>query len=350
MGYEVPFYRARYGVAKKPRSYFVQGAALAMMLLAETVKWTERPQLTNAYYIELFRGKPRYRLVAEYEPRKRLVLQVPGRSRIESTRIAGRGLASARSPGRSVRCGRPERGAAAERLADELLQRGVRPHVGARLRHRNVRFALLVSGRRQCGAGVRVSGRCHCEAVSAAAPLAYLRASAPSPPDRLAIPARRGSRGTRIRAHRAIDDAVRFTPMKLECVRRFAADRQRARVELRVVTRAERQEVRSLIATSLGAKLHVMDVEVSRRSAAGRCAPMLVACEYVTPHARRHGRGHPSRLLGIQRADQLGIAVRPVDRAGTELDLATGAVLPAAAARFTHRHGDLVRGSLGRAA
>jgi hypothetical protein len=60
--YEVPFYRARYGVAKKPRSYFVQGAALAMMLLAETVKWTERPQLTNAYYIELFRGKPRYKV------------------------------------------------------------------------------------------------------------------------------------------------------------------------------------------------------------------------------------------------------------------------------------------------
>jgi hypothetical protein len=60
--YEVPFYRSRYGLAKKPRSYFVQGAALAMMLLAETVKWTERPQLTNDYYIELFRGKPRYRV------------------------------------------------------------------------------------------------------------------------------------------------------------------------------------------------------------------------------------------------------------------------------------------------
>ena len=60
--YEVPFYRTRYGVAKKPRSYFVQGAALAMMLLCENVKFTERPQLTNAYYIDLFRGKPRYRV------------------------------------------------------------------------------------------------------------------------------------------------------------------------------------------------------------------------------------------------------------------------------------------------
>lgn len=60
--YEVPFYRSRYGVATKPRSYFVQGAALAMMVLAESVRWTERPQLTNNYYVELFRGKPRYRI------------------------------------------------------------------------------------------------------------------------------------------------------------------------------------------------------------------------------------------------------------------------------------------------
>ena len=60
--YEVPFYRSRYGLAKKPRSYFVQGAALAFMVLAESVKWTERPQLTNNYYVELFRSKPRYRV------------------------------------------------------------------------------------------------------------------------------------------------------------------------------------------------------------------------------------------------------------------------------------------------
>jgi hypothetical protein len=60
--YEVPFYRSRYGVAKKPRSYFIQGAALAMMVLAESVKWKERPQLTNDYYVDLFRGKPRYRV------------------------------------------------------------------------------------------------------------------------------------------------------------------------------------------------------------------------------------------------------------------------------------------------
>lgn len=60
--YEVPFYRSRYGLAKKPRSYFIQGAAQAMMVLAEVVKWKERPQLSNDYYVDLFRAKPRYRV------------------------------------------------------------------------------------------------------------------------------------------------------------------------------------------------------------------------------------------------------------------------------------------------
>ncbi|HMG56156.1 MAG TPA: hypothetical protein VK601_21805, partial [Kofleriaceae bacterium] len=70
-------------------------------------------------------------------------------------------------------------------------------------------------------------------------------------------------------------------------------------MELRVVTGTQRQEIRRLVATAIGAKLHVMDVEVSRRSAAGHGAAMLVACEDMTPHARRHGRGYPRRLLGI---------------------------------------------------
>jgi hypothetical protein len=60
--YEVPFYRSRYGLAKKPRSYFIQGAAQAMMVLAEVVKWKDRPQLSNDYYVDLFRAKPRYRV------------------------------------------------------------------------------------------------------------------------------------------------------------------------------------------------------------------------------------------------------------------------------------------------
>lgn len=60
--YETPFYLARYGRSDKPRSYFIQGAAQAMMMLAEIVRWRERPQLTGDYYTDLFRGRARYRV------------------------------------------------------------------------------------------------------------------------------------------------------------------------------------------------------------------------------------------------------------------------------------------------
>lgn len=60
--YETPFYLARYGRSDKPRSYFIQGAAQAMMMLAEIVRWRDRPQLTGDYYVDLFRGRARYRV------------------------------------------------------------------------------------------------------------------------------------------------------------------------------------------------------------------------------------------------------------------------------------------------
>ncbi len=54
--YEAPFYLARYGRSDKPRCYFFQGAALAIMVLAHRVKWQEKPRLSQALYNELFRG------------------------------------------------------------------------------------------------------------------------------------------------------------------------------------------------------------------------------------------------------------------------------------------------------
>lgn len=54
--YEAPHYRARFGPADKPRSYFLEGAALAMMVLAHRVDWDARPELTQAFYDNLFRG------------------------------------------------------------------------------------------------------------------------------------------------------------------------------------------------------------------------------------------------------------------------------------------------------
>lgn len=60
--YEAPFYTQRYGKSEKPRAYLVQGASLAMMVLAERVKWREGATITNQGYIDLFRGKLPYRV------------------------------------------------------------------------------------------------------------------------------------------------------------------------------------------------------------------------------------------------------------------------------------------------
>jgi hypothetical protein len=55
--YESPFYLARYGQSPKPRCYFLQGSALAMMVMAHSVPWSSRPELTPELYQSLFRGK-----------------------------------------------------------------------------------------------------------------------------------------------------------------------------------------------------------------------------------------------------------------------------------------------------
>ena len=54
--YEAPFYLSRYGRSEKPRCYFFQGAALAIMVLAHRVNWGDRPELTQSLYDELFSG------------------------------------------------------------------------------------------------------------------------------------------------------------------------------------------------------------------------------------------------------------------------------------------------------
>ena len=54
--YEAPWYAARFGETDRPRCYFFEGAALAFMVLAHRVKWTERPQLTQGFYDKLFHG------------------------------------------------------------------------------------------------------------------------------------------------------------------------------------------------------------------------------------------------------------------------------------------------------
>jgi hypothetical protein len=55
--YEAGHWLARFGTSKRSRTYFVQGAALAFMVLAHRVQWSERPTLNQKYYDQLFRGK-----------------------------------------------------------------------------------------------------------------------------------------------------------------------------------------------------------------------------------------------------------------------------------------------------
>lgn len=54
--YESAYYLTRHGRAARPNEYFLQGAVLAIAQLAHRVDWKARPQLTQAYYQQLFNG------------------------------------------------------------------------------------------------------------------------------------------------------------------------------------------------------------------------------------------------------------------------------------------------------
>ncbi|MBX7197108.1 MAG: hypothetical protein K1X94_33980 [Sandaracinaceae bacterium] len=54
--YEAAHWLERFGPDTRSREYFMQGAALAFMVLSQRVRWSERPQLTQAFYDQLFRG------------------------------------------------------------------------------------------------------------------------------------------------------------------------------------------------------------------------------------------------------------------------------------------------------
>ena len=54
--YEAAYYLARHGVANRSREYFLQGAALGTVRLAHRVDWESKPQLTQSFYNDLFKG------------------------------------------------------------------------------------------------------------------------------------------------------------------------------------------------------------------------------------------------------------------------------------------------------
>lgn len=61
--YESVYYRTRYGLADSPNEYMLQGAALATAQLAHRVSWLDKPELTDEYYQELFKGGVPWRAV-----------------------------------------------------------------------------------------------------------------------------------------------------------------------------------------------------------------------------------------------------------------------------------------------
>lgn len=54
--YEGTYYRQRFGTSDKARCYFHQGATLALMVLAEKAKLTNKPSLSDEFYRDLFGG------------------------------------------------------------------------------------------------------------------------------------------------------------------------------------------------------------------------------------------------------------------------------------------------------
>jgi hypothetical protein len=52
--YESAYYLTRHGKARRANEYFIQGSVLAMAQLAQRVDWKAKPQLTQAFYQQLF--------------------------------------------------------------------------------------------------------------------------------------------------------------------------------------------------------------------------------------------------------------------------------------------------------
>src|SRR5262245_60374309 len=77
---------------------------------------------------------------------------------------------------------------------------------------------------------------------------------------------------------------------------------------------------------------------------------MVIASEHLSPDTGRDRGSKPLRFVGIERPDQLGVAARAIDDVGADVDLTTGAVLPAAAAPLAQCDRDLIGRPLGAGA
>src|ERR1044071_4009369 len=96
------------------------------------------------------------------------------------------------------------------------------------------------------------------------------------------------------------------------------------------------------MASAVGAMDEVMDLESSRRPAAGHAAAAPVAPPHQAHGARRYVLIRALGYGAVDRSDVLRVAHRPVDRRMFDRDLRARAFLPALPAALAHRHRNLI--------
>ena len=91
----------------------------------------------------------------------------------------------------------------------------------------------------------------------------------------------------------------------------------------------------------------MMDVQVTRRSAAGHRAAVMIAREHLLAQPRRHRGRRALGRRGVERAQDLGVARCALEDFGRNLDLSPGAVLRRAPAVRALLIRDLMRRTCG---
>jgi hypothetical protein len=138
---------------------------------------------------------------------------------------------------------------------------------------------------------------------------------------------------------RRIGPPTRASDLELIC---RARDRQRTAMVSEVTRAAQQAEVRSLMASAVGAMDQVMDLQPSRRPAAGHAAAASVSAPHQARGARRDVLIRALGYGAVDRSDVLSVAHRSVDRRGFDRDLRARAFLPALPAALAHRHRNLI--------
>src|SRR5262245_33208739 len=103
-------------------------------------------------------------------------------------------------------------------------------------------------------------------------------------------------------------------------------------MEALMVSTAHDRQITHLMSVAIAPELDVMKIKIPRRSAAGDGAAMMIVRKYLAVNARCHGRLEAFRLSGVCGAEEVGVVPCTFDDLGADIEIAAGAVLPAASA------------------